>query len=113
MRREDRTYLYDIQQAASLIAQFTAGRTFDDYLADPMLRAAVERVFEIIGEALSQLARRSPSVAARITDYRTIIDFRNVLIHGYAHISDRVVWGNVEMSLPILRREVEGLLNEP
>jgi uncharacterized protein with HEPN domain len=58
MRREAKRYLYDVAQAAELIAQFTAGKTFQDYLEDPMLRAAVERKFEIIGEALSQFAKR-------------------------------------------------------
>ena len=51
MRLEVRKYLYDIQQASALIEQFTAGRDFDDYARDAMLRAAVEREFEIVGEA--------------------------------------------------------------
>jgi hypothetical protein len=57
MRREAKGYLHDVAQAAEMIAQFTSGRTFQDYLEDPMLRAAVERKFEIIGEALAQLAK--------------------------------------------------------
>ena len=51
MRLEAKKYLYDMQQGASLLAQFVAGRTFADYQADAMLRAAVERQFEIIDEA--------------------------------------------------------------
>ena len=54
-----------------------------DYLDNRMLRSAVERQFEIIGEALSQLAKIDPAVAARIPDLRRIVGFRNVLIHGY------------------------------
>jgi uncharacterized protein with HEPN domain len=45
MRHESKRYLYDVVQAAELIAQLTAGKTFEDYLKDPMLRAAVERKF--------------------------------------------------------------------
>jgi hypothetical protein len=48
MRRETKKYLGDIAQAAELIAQFTAGKTFDDYTADAMRRPAVERQFEIV-----------------------------------------------------------------
>ena len=52
-----------MRQAAALIAQFTAGLDFDGYAADAMVRAAVEREFEIIGEALSQLAKLAPEIA--------------------------------------------------
>ena len=48
-----------------------------------MARSAVERQFEIIGEALGQLARLDPAMAERITDFRRVIAFRNILVHGY------------------------------
>jgi uncharacterized protein with HEPN domain len=84
MRLDVSKYLYDIQQAASLAVQFTVGKTFADYQQDAMLRLAVERAFTIIGEALSQLAKLDPTVAARFSEYQRIIAFRNVLIHAYA-----------------------------
>lgn len=49
MRLELKKYLYDIESAAALLVQFTAGKQFTDYAADAMLRAAVERKFEVIG----------------------------------------------------------------
>ena len=55
MRLEARKYLRDIQVAAERIHRFTAGKQFEQYLADEMLRSAVERQFSIIGEALSRL----------------------------------------------------------
>jgi uncharacterized protein with HEPN domain len=76
-----------------------SGRSFDDYLADDMLRAAVERQFEIIGEAFAGLRRIDPAVAARIPDLPRIIAFRNVLIHADATIGARLVWGVVENDL--------------
>ncbi len=112
MRHEAKRYLYDVAQAADLIVQFTAGKTFADYLQDPMLRAAVERKFEIIGEALAQLAKRDPPVAARIGEHRRNIAFRNILVHGYADVDDRLVWDIIESRLPRLRREVATMLGE-
>ena len=55
MRLEAKKYLYDMQQAVALLTEFTAGKTFADYERDAMLRAAVERKFEIVGEALHNL----------------------------------------------------------
>jgi uncharacterized protein with HEPN domain len=68
-----------------------------------MLRSAVERQFEVIGETLSQLAKMDPAAAARIPDLRRIVGFRNVLIHGYDRIEDAAVWRVIQDDLPPLR----------
>lgn len=75
-----------------------------------MLRSAVERQFEIMGEALSKLAKVDSVTASRAADYRRIIAFRNLLIHGYDAIQHEVVWGIVETKLSDLRATVEELL---
>jgi uncharacterized protein with HEPN domain len=110
--REAKKLLFDVQQAAAAIAEFTAGKTLDDYRADRMLRSAVERQFEIIGEALAQLTKADVITAAGITDRQRIIGFRNVLIHGYSGIRDDAVWEIVSNNLPTLRSEIDALLNE-
>jgi uncharacterized protein with HEPN domain len=106
-----RTLLWDIAKAAESIARFTTGRSFDDYLADPMLRAAVERQFTIVGEATVALRRIDPTLAASIPDLAKIIAFRNILVHGYAAVDNRVVWGVVEGQLAPLRSAVEQLIH--
>lgn len=103
--------LWDACQAARKIARFTNARTFDDYLADEMLRSAVERQFEIIGEAFTVLRRASPQTASLIPSLPRIIAFRNVLIHGYATVDDRLVWGVVELDLPPLLAVLADLSN--
>ena len=77
-----------------------------------MLRSAVERQFEIIGEAMTQLARTDELVVDQISQYQRVIAFRNVLIHGYADVDDRLVWDVVKANLPTLKREVDALLEE-
>ena len=111
-RLETNKYLFDIRQACDLLLQFTKNKSLADYSADPLLRSAVERQFEILGEALNQLMRLHPSYASRITDARRIIAFRNRLNHGYDSIADDIVWGVLETNLPVLRREVAALLDE-
>ena len=110
MRLEAQKYLFDIQQAADRIARFCEGRKFEDYRGDELLRSAVERQFEIMGEALSQLAKHDPDLAERIKDHRKIIAFRNILIHAYATVDDRIVWGVVEGQLPALKASLTVLL---
>src|SRR5271165_6526857 len=110
MRIESKKYLYDIARAAKQAVGFISGKTFADYSADPLLRSAVERQLEIVGEALAQLARTDLAVASQIGEYQRIIAFRNILIHGYAEIDHRIVWNVMELKLPVVLREANGLL---
>lgn len=103
--------MFDIERAAGLVRDFTQGKNFAEFGSDLMLRSAVERQFEIIGEALNQLLKIDAETAGQITDYRHIIAFRNILIHGYAQIDHRLVWGVVELNIPILISEVRALLD--
>jgi len=112
MRLEAKKYLYDIQQAASLIVQFTEAKTFADYQQDSMLRLAVERALTTIGEALSQLAKLDSALAAQFSEYQRIIAFRNVLIHSYAEIDDRIVWDVIEQKLPALHQQAIRLIDQ-
>ena len=112
MRLETGKYLYDIQRACGRLREFTAGKTFADYEHNAMLRAAVERQFEVIGEAMTRLARVDEAVAAGITGYQRIITFRNVLIHRYDVVDNRLVWDVVQTNLPTLVREIDALLED-
>jgi uncharacterized protein with HEPN domain len=111
-RREVKKYLFDVDQSCDLIRQFTEGITFSQYAASPMIRSAVERQFEIIGEALAQALLTYPELQSRISNIGRIIAFRNRLIHGYASVSDEIVWGTIEANLDILKKEVQLLLKE-
>jgi uncharacterized protein with HEPN domain len=112
MRLESKKYLYDIADAGRLALQFVSGKSFSNYVSDSMLRSAVERQLQIVGEALAQLFKSDPTTAVRITEHSKVIAFRNILVHGYANIDDRVVWSVLDTKLPELVREVEALLAE-
>ena len=110
MRLESKKYLRDIEQAAGLAGEFLTGKSFHDYASTPMLRAAVERQCEILGEALARLAKTDPTTAAQVGEYRRIIAFRNILIHGYAEVDHRIIWKVATVKVPALAAEVRGLL---
>jgi uncharacterized protein with HEPN domain len=110
MPHDPKVLLEDVRLAVHDIQEFTRGRSLSDYQGDRLLRAGVERLFIIIGEALTRLDKLDANLAARITDHRKIIGFRNVLVHGYEVIDDQVVWQAIQAHLPILRQEVECLL---
>ena len=110
MRPEDRDMarLWDMLDAARAIMQFTQGRSLEDLLADRMLRSAVERNLEIIGEAA-----RHVSLGARENNpdipWASIIGLRNIVAHEYGEIRYEKLWAICMNRLPALIRGLEDL----
>lgn len=102
--------LADILQAIVEIEIFLGEkRDFNEYKNNLLVRKAVERELEIIGEAMNRLLQSNEQI--EITDARKIISFRNRIIHGYDRVVDEVVWGVLIRHIPKLKSEVETLLN--
>ncbi len=110
--RDVRIPLFDIVRAADAIASFVEGRTLEHYETDLLLRSAVERQFEIVGEAMSRAQRLAPELAERFDDARGVVDFRNVIAHSYDHLSNRAVWDIALENLPRLREAAARMLEE-
>ena len=110
MQPESAKWLEDIRDCASFILEMTRGKSVSALASDRMLRQAVERNFEIIGEALNRAGRADPSIAAGMSEFRQIVAFRNVLIHGYDQVDVEIVWSVIEQRLPILLQQVMELL---
>ncbi|NTU64761.1 MAG: DUF86 domain-containing protein [Chloroflexi bacterium] len=102
--------LLDALEACRAIQGFVAGRSFADYERNLMLRSAVERQFEIIGEALSHAEIEQAELTTLIPDLRRIVGLRNRIIHGYDSVDDQLLWQTVHAHLPPLAHQLEQLL---
>jgi uncharacterized protein with HEPN domain len=102
-------FLYDILTCVEKIQQYTAGMSLDEYLLDEKTQDAVERNFEIIGEAVNNIRKIDETIADQISDAPRIIGFRNHLIHGYDMISDHITWDIIQSKLPLLKQDIEQL----
>lgn len=112
MRLDVRVLLSDVDQAAGDIARYLEGFDMGAYSGDDEKQASVERKFEIIGEALNRLHGVNPELAGRIPNLRRIIDFRNLLSHGYDQVEPDRVWTYAKNNLPELHLVVQALLAE-
>jgi uncharacterized protein with HEPN domain len=110
--RDLKKLLFDIQEAALAIKQFIQGKELEDYVASDLLRSAVERKFEIIGEALNRIRQADEELLDEIAEHRKIIGFRNLLAHGYDAVSDEIVWEICGENLDALLTDVERLLKQ-
>ena len=107
MSEESLKHFYDALDAARAILRFAQNKTFGNYCNDELLSSAVERKFEIIGEALNRIKRTKPKDLSALSEWPAIIGFRNILAHGYDHVEDSVVWGIIESQLPSFIAELE------
>ncbi len=105
----DPAYVWDMLDAAKAVSVFTAGRTFHDFQTDRMLRNAVERNMEIIGEAANRISEDFQKSYPEIP-WRNIIGQRNILIHEYGEIKNERIWVVATERIPELIALLEPLL---
>jgi len=107
-----RAWLYDILSSIHEVESYFSEvpMEFEIYKSDLKMKRAVERNVEIIGEAMNRILQSNQKI--ELSNSRKIVDTRNRIIHGYDSVSDEMIWGIVVTHLPILRQEVEQLLNE-
>ncbi len=110
MERDVNTHLFDVIENCRRIHEFVGKTNFEAYSLNELVKSAVERQFINIGESLSRLKQTESNVFTQIANAQRIIGFRNVLVHGYESISDRMVWGIIEENLPELQATCEKLL---
>jgi uncharacterized protein with HEPN domain len=102
--------LYDIKIAVEEIDSFfeTESRDFENYKGNSLLKRAIERNLEIIGEAMNRILKEDPDFY--LENAKRIIGLRNQIIHGYDTVSDESIWGIITNHLPRLKTEVDSLI---
>ena len=102
-------YLYDIITSINSIYEYLGeNRDFNQYSENKLLRRAVERELEIIGEASNRILKLDSEFP--IDNARKIVDLRNWVIHGYDKVDDIIIWGILSNHLPKLKEQVENLM---
>lgn len=109
-RRDVRSSLDDAAVACARITEVLLGRELAEYSGDWRLRAIVERQFVILGEALLNAARLDRDVEVMIGEFRRIIDFRNIVVHGYDNLNDETVWEIAREKVPLLTAQLSIIL---
>jgi uncharacterized protein with HEPN domain len=108
---EIKSWLFDVLKAIDEIDSFFIDqpKNFVVFQSDLRTKRAVERNIEIIGEAVNRILKKDENF--QLSNSRKIVDNRNRIIHGYDSVSDNMTWSIVIRHLPILKKEVENLLD--
>ena len=104
--------LQDALDAIVAIEGFLANQSMEDFLSSDILQAAVERKFEIIGEALKKAAEADDAIATLVPELRQIVATRNRIIHVYDNVDHLILWDVVQSQLPDLKLRLQAALDE-
>lgn len=112
MDRKIKKYLSDIISAINEIELFLADRPkeYQTFCNDLIFKRAVERNIEIMGEAMNRVLKINPDIP--ITSARRIVDTRNFVIHSYDSLREDILWAIVIRHMPLLKIEIESLLDD-
>ena len=105
-------WLYDIKIAIEEIDGYFLkyDKDYLKYKQNVMLKRAVERDLEIIGEAMNRILTKDDEFKSKITNAKSIIGLRNQVIHAYDSISDENIWSILINHIPKLKIEIEALI---
>jgi uncharacterized protein with HEPN domain len=109
--QRDKAYLWDMLDAAEAVLDFVRDKTPKDYLADRMLRGAVERHIEIIGEAARHVSAELKQAHPEIP-WRAMIGQRNILAHEYGEVRHEMIWNVATLRIPDLVAAIRAILPE-
>jgi uncharacterized protein with HEPN domain len=107
----DKERLQHIIEAIDNIFEFVQGKSFEDYKKDKVLRFAVIKNLEIVGEAAYLLTKNFKTEHASV-DWHDIIGMRHILVHGYYQIRDEIIWATIETELQLLKEKINHFLLE-
>jgi uncharacterized protein with HEPN domain len=110
MRHKKEKLLQDALKVCEELKYFTDGKTYEAVKSDRGLQLIMERLFEVLGEALQRLRNLDEEIFVKISDGHRIIGTRNLLAHGYDIVDHLILWDAIRLSLPKLEEELISLL---
>jgi uncharacterized protein with HEPN domain len=111
MQHNVKMFLLDISNSIDSIFEYLGNnKDFKTYESNKILRRAIERELEIIGEAVNRILSIDPDID--ISNSRRIVNLRNWVIHAYDNVDNIIIWGIIHKDLPLLRKQVSDILKK-
>lgn len=111
MTHNSKVCLHDAVSACSLIIKFSEGISLLEYQENLMIKSAVERQFEILGEALNRIKKIDPELLNEVSNWQRIISFRNVIVYAYDVIDDEIVFLVLKDQIPLLLENLTKIIS--
>lgn len=110
MNEQVRKYLFDILDSVNALKDyFKDVKEFSKFNNNRLLKKAVEREFEVIGEAMNRILKFDNSIS--ISNSKKIVSVRNYIAHGYDSVDYEILWSIIIKHLPLLEKEISDLMD--
>jgi uncharacterized protein with HEPN domain len=105
----DKERLLHIKESITHIESFVEGLNYEEYSKNFMLRLALVKLFEIIGEAATKL---SDELKVEFSDieWATLKGLRNILVHEYFGIDYKTIWESIQRDIPALKIKIDAII---
>jgi uncharacterized protein with HEPN domain len=109
MPRNYKVYLEDILDAVANIEKYTKGLSFKEFRVNMLVRDAVVKNLEVIGEAVKNLPEQVKQKIPGV-NWRSIAGLRDILIHRYFEVDAEIMWDVIKNELPDLKSRISSSL---
>lgn len=107
----DKARLQHILDSIDEIKSAIDGKTIESFSQNHVLRIAVVKWIEIIGEAANHISPETKKNAAGV-EWSMIIGLRNIVVHEYFGINYEAIWNIAINDVPVLAEAIEQLIKE-
>jgi len=111
MRRNFKVYFEDVLKAILNVEEYVGNLGFEEFRENKLVRDAVIRNLEVIGEAVKNIPKEIKKEHSEI-EWREIAGLRDILIHRYFEVNTRILWDIVKNKLPDLKKKVSKILKK-
>ena len=101
--KSDKVYIEQLLDAVQKIELFTAGMTKEQFLNDVKTQSATILQLALIGEISKKISEDMKKKIA--LPWKDIAGFRDKAIHDYFQLDLEVVWGAVQIDIPVVKSE--------
>jgi len=112
MPKDSKEYLRHIQDECLYLIRVNENLLFDDFIKDEILKRAVVRSLEIIGEATKKISV-DIKVKWNSIQWKNIAGMRDRLIHDYIGVNYKIVWDVMKNKIPDMNQQISSFLSQP
>jgi len=111
MKKDPLVFVEHILQQINDVKEFAKGLSRENLEKDIKTQKAIVRSIEIMGEAVRNLSKKFREEHPEV-EWKKMVGMRDMIVHEYFELNLGYVWDVIRKDLPVLKKQVEKILEE-